>query len=284
MELAGRESSASRSRGEQGPLLLAHDMFFGDLRACRSLSGITLSHRVANSPPEDVKIHTHAEAHFVLVTGGHYVSSARAAPNPLATVIFNPPGTTHRDHFHQGRGSFFTISIAPARLVESLTSELPTDAAHLEGERACGLAQALLLECGRWNSSSPLKAESLYLELLSATSHRCTPAERWRPAWLRTACEMIQDCDAEKPSVASLAAKIGVHPVHLARTFRAFLGCTPGDLLRVRRLERASDLLLRNALPIIQIALECGFSDQAQFTKAFRQLYGITPANYRRRR
>ena len=282
MSQEGRESCLPDAPGSLRPLLLTHDMFFGKLQFSRSLDSITLSHRIADSPPQEVEIHTHTDAHFVLVTSGHYVSSARATPNRRISLIYNPPGTTHRDHFDNGRGSFFTISVTAQRLAESTNSKLPTLAAHLGDDRACGLAMTLLTECARWNKSSSLKAESLYSELLCATSSRPQPTERSRPTWLLTACDLIQDCYAEDLKIRNVATAVGVHPTHLARVFRSFLGCTPGDLLRARRLERAAELLLSTDIPIAQIALESGYSDQAQFTKAFRQMRGATPHSFRR--
>jgi AraC family transcriptional regulator len=137
------------------------------------------------------------------------------------------------------------------------------------------------MECARWNASSLLKAEALYSELLAAASHRSTPAHRSCPTWLRAAHELIQDCYAEDLRIRQIANSVGVHPTHLARVFRSFLGCTPGDLLRARRLEKAAELLLSTDISIAEIALESGYSDQSQFTKAFRQLYGTPPGSYR---
>jgi AraC family transcriptional regulator len=277
-----RKSGFPHARSSLHPLLLTHDVFFGELQSSRSLDGITLSHRIANSPPEEIEVHTHVEAHFVLVTSGRYVSSARATPNHRTTLVYNPPGTTHRDHFDQGKGSFFTISVSTERLAESSDSDLPSLALHLSNERACGLAKALLMECPRWDTSSSLKAESLYSELLAAALHRSPPAEQARPTWLCAARELIQDRYADNLSIRQVANAVGVHPTHLARVFRSFLGCTPGDLLRARRLERAAESLLLTDISIAEIALESGYSDQAQFTKAFRQTYGTPPGSYRR--
>jgi AraC family transcriptional regulator len=257
-------------------------MFFGKLQSSRSLDGITLSHRIADCRPEEVEVHTHVDAHFVLVTSGRYVSSASAAPNRRIALVYNPPGTTHRDHFGHGRGSFFTISVTAQRLADSNESELPAMAVYLRDDRACALARTLLAECARWNKSSSLKAESLYAELLAATVHRSAPAERSRPTWLRAAYELIQDCYAEELRIRQIANSVGVHPTHLARVFRSFLGCMPGDLLRGRRLEKAAELLLSTDSSIAEIALESGYSDQAQFTKAFRLMYGTPPRSYRR--
>ena len=79
-------------------LVLPHNVFFGDLQLSRALDGITVSHRTANSPPEHLPVHTHTDAHFALITSGGYVSSATGEAHPHTTLIYNPPGTKHRDH------------------------------------------------------------------------------------------------------------------------------------------------------------------------------------------
>ena len=43
-----------------------------------------------------------------------------------------------------------------------------------------------------------------------------------------------------------------------------------------------AELKANTALPLAQVALECGFSDQAHFTKAFAKASGLTPAKWRR--
>lgn len=263
-------------------LVLSHDMFFGDLQLSRALDGLTLSHRIANSPPADIPTHTHSDAHFVLITSGDYVSSATGDAHPRTTLIYNPPGTTHRDHFWQGKGSFFTLSLSSTLMAQSLDTASQPVAVYLRKDRAFGLAWALLMECARWNSSSQLKTESLCLELLVEATDFSAPPRRLPPHWLLTAWELIQDCPGETPHIRDVAKIVGVHAVHLARAFRTFVGCTPGDLLRARRLELAAAALMNSDSPLAEIALASGFSDQAQFSKAFRRVYGVTPGAYRR--
>ncbi|MGA8102778.1 MAG: helix-turn-helix transcriptional regulator, partial [Candidatus Acidiferrales bacterium] len=240
-------------------LVLAHDAFFGDLQFSRTLDGITLSHRIANSPPAEVPTHTHSDAHFVLVTSGHYVSSARGDANRRVTLIYNPPGTKHRDHFWEGTGSFFTISLSAAKLAQSISTAQPV-AVHLTKDRACGLTRALLMECARWNSRSQLKAESLCMELLAEVSDIRLSGRRLPPQWLRAACELVQDCPGGTTRIRDVAKTVGVHTAHLARAFRAFLGCTPGDLLRARRIELAAAALMNSDRSLVEIALESGFA------------------------
>ena len=263
-------------------LVLDHDMFFGDLQLTRALDGISLSHLIANSPSADVPTHSHSDAHFVLITSGHYVSSARGNPNRGTTLIYNPPGTTHRDRFWQGTGSFFTVSLSGPKLTESVDTALCPAAMFLKSDRPPGLALALLMECARWNSTSQLKAESLCVELLAEASDRSPSRTRMPPRWLRTACELIQDCPSDTPTIRDVAKTVGVHSAHLARVFRTFLGCTPGDLLRARRLNLAAAALMKSDRALTEIALDSGYSDQSQFTKAFCRLYGAPPGTYRR--
>lgn len=262
------------------PLEFGHDIFFGDPRWSRTLDGITLAHRTANAPPETVAVHTHLEAHFVLITGGRYVSSARGSAGSRSIFVYNPPGTTHRDHFIDGRGAFFSISLTDSRLADSCEAG-GGPAVYLRDTCDHALAVALLMECVRWNTSSPLRAESLCVELLSVLSNAPELTAKLPPRWLRTAYELICDCPAATPGVRDLASAVGVHPTHLARGFRAFLGCTPGDLLRARRLELAAAELMDSRRDLAQISLDSGFADQAQFTKAFRRLYGVPPGVYR---
>ena len=227
-------------------LVLSHDVFFGDLQLTRVVDGITLSHRIANSPPADVPTHTHSDAHFVLITSGDYVSSARRDANPRTKLIYNPLGTTHLE----ARASMWTRS-SVADGVCAMEFELAT------------------------------QAESLCVELLAEASDTPTSASRLPPQWLRTACEVLQDCPGETPRIRDVAQTVGVHTAHLARAFRTFLGCTPGDLLRARRLQLAAAALMNSDRSLAEIALDSGFSDQAQFTKAFRRAYGVPPGAYR---
>jgi AraC-like DNA-binding protein len=51
-----------------------------------------------------------------------------------------------------------------------------------------------------------------------------------------------------------------------------------------RRIEVAQGLMLRSSAPLSEIALRCGMSDQAHFTRTFRRVVGETPCLWRRTR
>ena len=72
-----------------------------------------------------------------------------------------------------------------------------------------------------------------------------------------------------------------MHPVHLARQFRASQGCTVGEYIRRVRVGFARRELVMTDKPIAEIALSAGFFDQSQLTKTFKRVTGRTPAAYR---
>ena len=70
--------------------------------------------------------------------------------------------------------------------------------------------------------------------------------------------------------------------MRLPGLFRRAFGKSIGEYAREARLRHALALLTRTGTPIAEIAAECGFHDQAHFTRSFAAAYGTAPARYRR--
>src|SRR5881296_2572977 len=92
-----------------------------------------------------------------------------------------------------------------------------------------------------------------------------------------------QFLDAEKTRVVhsrELESVTGLTRYDLARQFRIMLGTSPYRYLLMRRLEFAREQIHRRR-PLVEVACDAGFADQAHFTRAFRSAFGLTPARYR---
>lgn len=268
--------------------ILPFGRFFGDFRSSLAVRGFALTHLAPTVPEREVVLHTHEEAHFVLLLAGTYLSSARGAPDLCAapTLIYNPPGTTHRDRFRSRGGRFFTISVArPALESAADCVPLPAAALALPGPLAA-LARRLAREsvAPAPDASSALAAEALCIELLARTSRAFDREPPSSPGWLRRARELLREGPGDELSIAAIARAVGVHPVHLTRTFRHHFRCTPGEYLRRCRLERAAVMLAASAAPLAEVALASGFADQSHFANSFKRAFGVTPAAYRRSR
>ena len=84
--------------------------------------------------------------------------------------------------------------------------------------------------------------------------------------------------------VQDLGRLIGLSSNYLNRAFKRSFGETPHSHITRRRVERAAHLLLTSDIALAEIALACGFSDQAHLCRLFRQHFGATPAMWRRER
>jgi AraC family transcriptional regulator, regulatory protein of adaptative response / DNA-3-methyladenine glycosylase II len=84
------------------------------------------------------------------------------------------------------------------------------------------------------------------------------------------------------PTVASVAARLGVSDRHLRRIFEAHLGVSPVQYLQTRRLLSAKQLLTDTGLPMTQVAQASGFASLRRFNAAFLQHYRFSPTQLRR--
>jgi len=101
------------------------------------------------------------------------------------------------------------------------------------------------------------------------------------PRALRRVREYIEDHLEETISIEALAGIVGLSMYHFARAFKQSEGLTPHDYLVQRRVRRAQELLASTDLPLSEIALASGFSDQSHCARRFREHVGITPSSYR---
>jgi AraC family transcriptional regulator len=92
----------------------------------------------------------------------------------------------------------------------------------------------------------------------------------------------IHDKIAEPISVPMLSAVAGLSRSHFSQAFRSSVGHSPHAHIVRLRIERAMTLMVETELPLSEIALLTGFSDQAHFSNKFRRMTGITPMRWRR--
>jgi AraC family transcriptional regulator len=102
------------------------------------------------------------------------------------------------------------------------------------------------------------------------------------PRQLRLVTETIHQKIGEPISVTALSSVAGLSRSHFSHAFRASLGRTPHAHIVRTRIERAMELMTKTCLPLSEIALVTGFSDQAHFSNRFRRLSGMTPSQWRK--
>lgn len=253
--------------------------YYGTNAFDRRFPRISLSHLRATVPEYEVKEHSHAGAHIVLATRGRYVTSASGVRREGPVLVYNPPDVVHRDRFADKGGWFFAISF-DADDSRELYEQVKLPDFAIRNHDPLVIKKAFgLLKAAASRDAAKLDLEVLTFNVLGSL-YTQTSLSPNPPPWLQRAQEMIADMSDEDLGITDIAAAVGVHRVYLARQYLRHLGCTPGDDLRRRRVERATQLMMTTDQALSDIALVCGFCDQSHLNRAFLQQWGLTPTNF----
>lgn len=96
-----------------------------------------------------------------------------------------------------------------------------------------------------------------------------------------TAINYIRNNYHKDINLEEVAAQVGLHPVNLSKMFKKETGKKYTDYLNEVRIEASKNLLLRDDLPLVQVAFSVGFNDQSYFSKIFKKIEGVSPNKWR---
>ena len=95
-------------------------------------------------------------------------------------------------------------------------------------------------------------------------------------------CRELVDAEAARlKSTAEIAAAAGLRSETVCRLFKRFLGTTPGDYLRGRRVRLAAERLREPGVRVKEVAAALGFADAFHFSRVFRAETGMSPRAWR---
>ena len=100
--------------------------------------------------------------------------------------------------------------------------------------------------------------------------------------YVSRALEFIRRNYCNPIKVTDVAEYVCINRSYLYTLFENTLGMSPQQFLATYRLTRAAEMLMLPQLPVESIALSCGYQDPLVFTKAFKQMKGVSPSVYRR--
>jgi AraC family transcriptional regulator len=249
------------------------------------LSGYTVTEGIHQDGAE-LPWHHHENPTICFVLQGAFTEAWRGGSIicTSSTLKVTPAGERHCDHFSRGnvRGLLIEAQNALVAAIRPYSTILD-ERVSFNGGLVPAIAWRFYNEMLRRDAAAPLAMEGLLLELVAAASRlQDQNGVSGRPRWLEHAREQIHFDLAARPSLTGLAESVGVHPVTLARAFRRAFGCTVGEYVRSLRIEHATRQLADTDLPLAEIALAAGFSDQSHFSNLFRRHNGLSPFQFRR--
>jgi AraC family transcriptional regulator len=265
-------------------LTLPDGHFYGETLANREVAGFRLT-ETAYPPRLRLPKHSHERPYFCFILQGVYdeIYGQQGRVCRRSMLVYHPSGEVHSQHFNEAAGRLFRIEVNPAWL-ERVRETVPilNDSLEFQGGQLPWLAAKLHLEFREMDEVSALAIEGLTLEIVAAASRRSAHvSSRVPPRWLEQAREMIHARSAERLTLSALAQAVSVHPVYLAREFRRHYRCTVGEYVRRLRIEFACREIIHSDASLVEIASAAGFYDQSHFSKTFKRLTGLTPAQYR---
>lgn len=104
---------------------------------------------------------------------------------------------------------------------------------------------------------------------------------RWQ---VRKVVEYIETNLERRIQIDDLTALARLSSRYFASSFKRSFGLPPHAYLIRRRVERAQELMLTTDMPLSEVSLACGLSDQPHLTRLFSRIVGETPAQWRRER
>ncbi len=242
-------------------------------------------------------LHHHDYYELFLVEGGrtrHWING-RVEELASGDLTFVRPGDTHRFHADGTVGcrilnTMFrrdTANHLLARYGDEFagrffwsTGEGPVTL-RLRGaalERA--VTASLALQSGQ---RSLARIESYLMSMMTVVLDQVPNVPRAAPGWLLAACDEAQRPDVFRKGAAGFIAAAGRGQEHVCRQTRRFLGVTPTQYVNAIRIRHAALLLGNTSTPLEEVALECGFNNMSYFHRLFRDRYGWTPHDHRRR-
>lgn len=210
-----------------------------------------------------------------------------AARNSLAGQVF----VLHPDEVHDGHAGtedgfrYRIVYVAPRLIQDALGGSRPLPfvrgAVSLDARLTAAIGAALD------DLESPveeLQRDQMLLDLAEAlaandASASARPIAQRHQRAVRAARELLDEAGAAPVTSAELEAATGLSRYELARQFREALGTSPYRYLTQRRLDRAR-AMIREGLPLAEVAAACGFADQSHMSRQFKQSYGISPGRW----
>ncbi len=127
--------------------------------------------------------------------------------------------------------------------------------------------------------------QAMAVALVKGHAVRHRPVQIYRgglgSARLRRIKELVHAKIEDDLSLDEMAQSVGLSTAHFARMFRKSTGETPHQFVLRQRVERAKAMLRAPDARVLDVAVACGFKTQQHFAQVFRDVWGVSPTEYR---
>jgi AraC-like DNA-binding protein len=263
----------------------------GTLKIWRPVEAKSLELRLGTSFRHSYPRHWHDEFFISVITAGagHFFYQGADHVATPGTLVLVEPGEVHAHYDSAGGRSFRSIHMA-----QSFVTEIECDLQQQRGSLSrfpssfisnpATVGLFLKFHRALERRHTRLQYEALMLSFFSQLSRHlnsqpCKSGAIGREgAAVGCAVEFLREYYDQGVSLKDLAARANMSPYYFHRVFCRATGMPPHAYQIHLRIMRAKLLLKR--WPIASVAALTGFVDQSHFTRQFKRLVGVTPAQY----
>ncbi|RFM30858.1 helix-turn-helix domain-containing protein [Chitinophaga silvisoli] len=220
--------------------------------------------------------HYHSNPHFshILCGGSKELVKGQSDLNVVGEGLYYYPGIPHQNVGYQEGTRIFNLELE-AGFFKQYELEVPPPSLMFDEQaqlNAKGLIRAMK-EHYLHDEQSQMAIEQICISLIQ-------PDEKLFPEWVPKIKAVMQDYWDQPLSLPQLAKELGLHPVTISKYFSKYFNCSAGEYLRRIKVERAVGLIRSGQNSLTEVAYQCGFADQAHFTKMFQRITGMLPRQY----
>ena len=229
------------------------------------------------------------------IAGSELVCSA---PSLLFIGNYEPHIISAREECYER----YVLTLDPYRFGECISPDMlgtvfsyhPIGFSHVMNigeakEEICGMLEALLREHERAENEKIPEGEGILLSALLYRLWQISPSHFAQKRFgavdlVVSAVRMELECDfALRLDLDDLAARHHVSRYYLSHAFKSVTGYSLKEYLTLCRISYACQQLADPERPIHEIAEASGFKDFSNFSRAFKELIGMTPSEFRRK-
>ncbi len=246
--------------------------------------------------------HDEIELNYVLEGSLTYLMGGRRVLVPAQRLAVFWAAVPHQIVEFESDSPYYVVTIPfawflkwgiPTQLhTRILHWELVIDSAPSDAKRERLMFEQWIrdLEDESMSPAAALEIQARLLRMTKCLTPESTNAEFQQPILLesqdkaeRMACHI--SCSYEQRlTIPQIAAEVDLHPDYAATLFKKTFGTTIVNFITRHRIAHAQRLLLSTDDQIISIAADSGFDSLSRFNRAFKQVTGLTPRDYRKNR
>lgn len=262
---------------------LTTGQFYGQTNELIYVEGLTLTD--TEYTHDWVDWHYHQNAYFTFIIEGGVLEGNKKGEYHCSagSLLFHNWQEAHYNKKPPGFTRGFHLELDPQWL-----THLDLDLSGVQGSLNVSDPQLKVLfyqlfkESKTADTARPLAIQSVLIEVVSRLVRHEQVTDRSRPAWVSQLRDVLHDMPTENWTLPALAHMVGIHPIHLSRSFTHYFHCSLSYYIRSIRVQHALSLMPQEHRSLTDIALTCGFADQSHFIRCFKALCQDKPLAYRR--